>query len=237
MVITCSPTVAWGREWENQKSNNEKACGSRYKNSLKMRGKGRGTQTDAKEVTFPTSRPVPSQPPKRGYHGRAKPPVLWLSLALCDTQHPFGQPLVLSWLCPLPASCQPHGGQRKPWHPASPVQQHLEHWSAISTISVVSCQGAGCDGAINSITASPSKQLHFKEFWGFFSPLSPVQLFAVFFPILLHRYNACSLITSSLWFFPLLPFPKEVCNFISVFVHTGRQGRQVRSHVNMFWTV
>lgn len=138
-----------------------------------MRGKGGSTQTDAKEVTFPTSRPVPSQPPKRGYHGRAKPPVLWLSLALCDTQ-----PLVLSWLCPLPASCQPHGGQswgaEKALTPCKPCSATPGTLSAISTVLVVSWQGAGCDGAINPITTSPSKQLHFKEFYFFFLPSTAI---------------------------------------------------------------
>lgn len=90
-----------------------KLVGQGINTILKMRGKGRGTQTDAKEVTshHPQGDECLISFQRGGYCGKAKPPVQWLSLALCDTQHLSDHPVVLFWLCPLPASCQPRGGQ------------------------------------------------------------------------------------------------------------------------------
>lgn len=146
-----------------------KLVGQDIKAVLKMRRKGRGTQTDAKEVTSHCPQAYQCLLSlQRGYCGKAKPPVEWLSLAACT--------------------------ELRSRESLDTLQALFCNTSNTAVLSAQFYLQAGkVQVAMTQLTPSQPAPPH-----SFISKSSPVQLFAVFFLILLHHDSSSSLIASSL---------------------------------------
>lgn len=152
--------------------------GQDIKAVLKMRRKGRGTQTDAKEVTSHCPQAYQCLLSlQRGYCGKAKPPVEWLSLAACT--------------------------ELRSRESLDTLQALFCNTSNTAVLSAQFYLQAGkVQVAMTQLTPSqpapPHSFISKSSLFFFFPPPSPVQLFAVFFLILLHHDSSSSLIASSL---------------------------------------